>query len=492
MSIYLIKYIFIIFLSFFLYTKLLNINISFYITRILICSFIFTTASVYYRLNNPLFSALLSYTLFFIMILLCFHTKIKLGFFVSLISFGLSHAFFIISGTIYSLILYYLINSAPDQPNFFTFLCSGIISSFIIYFLFRSKRIQKGIKYIYTPILINIVSVVGVFMIISLTIIQLFSSPDNRIKLIPFYIVIVALIFFFLWQRQIKRYYNSKLRKLELESLRQELEEKNATIRKLSDDNDSLARIIHKDNKLIPAMLTAVTEYLDPENMRADAEREAQGKALADQLKELAKDRMGILGESTHTDRTLPLTGHAAVDAMLSYMKKRADMAGIRYEVKLHPDFASRIGPEISEADLSHLLSDLIENAIIATNSAEHKSLLVHLGILYDAPTVEVSDSGIPFAPEVYQDFGLQKHSTHLVEGGSGIGLMDIWELKKKYAASLHIYEYPPETAPFTKKLSMVFDHKKHYLIRSYRPEEIVKLQARSDLYILPLQEDTH
>ena len=340
--------------------------------------------------------------------------------------------------------------------------------------------------------MINIVSVVGVFMIISLTIIQLFSSPDNRIKLIPFYIVIVALIFFFLWQRQIKRYYNSKLRKLELESLRQELEEKNATIRKLSDDNDSLARIIHKDNKLIPAMLTAVTEYLDPENRRADAEREAQGKALADQLKELAKDRMGILGESTHTDRTLPLTGHAAVDAMLSYMKKRADMAGIRYEVKLHPDFASRIGPEISEADLSHLLSDLIENAIIATNSAEHKSLLVHLGILYDAPTVEVSDSGIPFAPEVYQDFGLQKHSTHLVEGGSGIGLMDIWELKKKYAASLHIYEYPPETAPFTKKLSMVFDHKKHYLIRSYRPEEIVKLQARSDLYILPLQEDTH
>lgn len=489
---HLIKYFFIFLNSFYLYKKLLSINMSNFRFNTLFSLFILTMVTTFCRLSNPLLCVIFSYELFFFTILLCFGTKFKLGFFASLIAFCLSHTIFIFSSLICALILYPFSHNDPYRPDFFSFLCSGFISFCLTCTLFRFKRIQKGIKYIYTPILINIVSVVGVFMIISLTIIQLFSSPDNRIKLIPFYIVIVALIFFFLWQRQIKRYYNSKLRKLELESLRQELEEKNATIRKLSDDNDSLARIIHKDNKLIPAMLTAVTEYLDPENMRTDAEREAQGKALADQLKELAKDRMGILGESTHTDRTLPLTGHAAVDAMLSYMKKRADMAGIRYEVKLHPDFASRIGPEISEADLSHLLSDLIENAIIATNSAEHKSLLVHLGILYDAPTVEVSDSGIPFAPEVYQDFGLQKHSTHLVEGGSGIGLMDIWELKKKYAASLHIYEYPPETAPFTKKLSMVFDHKKHYLIRSYRPEEIVKLQARSDLYILPLQEDTH
>lgn len=492
MPIYLTKYLFIYLISFYLYTKFLNINTSSYYVKIFIHSTILTIVSFFYRFNNPSLSALFSFVLFFLATVICFHTKLKLGFFVSLISFCFCHTLFIISSLMVILILYSLSHFIPYHPNIFLVLCSGFLELFLIGFLFQSKRIQKGIKYIYTSMFVNIISIIGLVIIICITVTQLFTIPNYRTVLVPLFIIFISFIFFFLWQRQIKRYYNSKLRKLELESLRQELEEKNATIRKLSDDNDSLARIIHKDNKLIPAMLTAVTEYLDPESMHTDAEREAQGKALADQLKELAKDRMGILGESTHTDRTLPLTGHAAVDAMLSYMKKRADMAGIRYEVKLHPDFASRIGPEISEADLSHLLSDLIENAIIATNSAEHKSLLVHLGILYDAPTVEVSDSGIPFAPEVYQDFGLQKHSTHLGEGGSGIGLMDIWELKKKYAASLHIYEYPPETAPFTKKLSMVFDHKKHYLIRSYRPEEIVKLQARSDLYILPLQEDTH
>jgi hypothetical protein len=64
---------------------------------------------------------------------------------------------------------------------------------------------------------------------------------------------------------------------------------------------------------------------------------------------------------------------------------------------------------------------------------------------------------------------------------------MDIWSLKKKYAASLHIYEYTPETNSFTKMISLVFDQKKHYLIQTYRPKELVQMQTRSDLYILPL-----
>ncbi len=158
----------------------------------------------------------------------------------------------------------------------------------------------------------------------------------------------------------------------------------------------------------------------------------------------------------------------------------------ISFEVKIHPEFADRTTDSIAEADLSHLLSDLLENAIIAIKNAESRQILVHLGILYGVPAVEVSDSGSEFSPAIYQDLGLQKHSTHLGHGGSGIGLMDIWQLKKKYAASLHIYEYAKDPAPFTKKISLVFDHKKHYLIRTYRPQELVKIQSRIDLCVLP------
>ena len=493
MNAYLIKYLFIYIVAFLLYSKLLNSKIStgFYI-KILTYSILLTIFTTYYRLTNPLFSVILSYTLFFLIVLLFFRTKFKLGFFTSQIAFCFSHALFIISGSLYTFMLNIFSHSCPSHPNTFTYLFSGIFAALLAYLLLKCKRIKNGLKYIYTPIFVNIVSVLSLLVMVSLTVSQLFAVPDHHTIAIPIYVFLSTFTLLFLWQHQIKHYYDSKLRKLELESLRQELKEKDATIQKILKDNDALARTIHKDNKLLPAMLSAVTEYLESGSSNSEDDRTALGKALSRQLEELAGDRREILSGSYHTDQVLPLTGHAAVDAMLSYMKKRANNDDICYEVKIHPDFSSKTGEEIAEADLSHLLSDLIENALIACKNHEHKNILVHLGILYDVPTIEVSDSGTPFAPEVYQNFGLQKHSTHLGEGGSGIGLMDIWKLKKKYAASLHIYEYEPETMPFTKKISIVFDHRKHFLIRSYRPEEIVKMQTRSDLYIFPLQEDTH
>jgi signal transduction histidine kinase len=301
------------------------------------------------------------------------------------------------------------------------------------------------------------------------------------------FLLALILLFIYWWDKNITKQYRDKLRTLELESLRQELDEKNDTIQKLMVNNDAQARLIHKDNKLIPAMLTAVTDYLETTDTALPDSAREYGKGLSEQLKELSRERVGILSLSAQSGSTLPLTNHAGIDAMLSYMKKRADTEKILFEVKLHPNFPDKIGDVIAEADLSHLLSDLIENAMIATRNAERKEILVHLGILYDVPTVEVSDSGAPFDPAVYQDLGLLKHSTHLDNGGSGIGLMDIWELKKEYAASLHIYEYASKTSPFTKMISLVFDRKKHYLIQSYRPEELVQMQTRSDLYILPL-----
>lgn len=492
MYIYLIIKYFCLFLtSIYIFAKLSNAKINYLEIKATLCAIFLALIISTYRLGNSFLSVTFSYISFFISTFLVFHTELELCFFISLISFCFSHTTLIISNYISVVILYPLFRNMSYPPDIIAILCSALFTWLFSYLLFRSQKIQKGIKYIWTPVFINSISIIGFLLIISLTVTQIYSGANNSIKLIGLYISIIVLIFLFIWQHQIKRYYTAKLRKLELESLRQELEEKEAMIQKLTDSNEELARIIHRDNKLIPAALNAVTEYLQSAENSTIPEQKKHGEALCAQLQELANDRMGILTASARADQTISLTGYAAVDAMLSYMQKRADSERITYEVKLHPDFASKIGKEISEADLSHLLSDLIENAIIATRKTEHKHVCVHLGILYDAPAVEVSDSGIPFAPEVYQDFGLQKHSTHLDEGGSGIGLMDIWELKKKYAASLHIYEYMPETTLFTKKISLVFDHRKHYLIRSCRPEEIIKLQARSDLYILPLQDKT-
>lgn len=486
---YFVNYIFIFSTTFYLYFHLLNIDKESIRRKKILCTILLSVIAMLLRTYFSFYSILV-YPIFYLILLLCFHSEPKLGFVTSLIAFSLSNVLLILSILIYSTLLFPFFHNLSVPPNIVSLLISGILMYFVAHLPFRIQRFRNGMRFLYYQNLINVGTGIGIATIAILIIGQHLYSSAPYSQMFSYYILILlaAILLFFLWQRCIRQYYLTKLRHLELESLRQELAEKDAVIEKLQANNELQARMIHKDNKLIPAMLSAVTEYLSMVDSN-DRTMQEHGTMLAGQLKELADERLTVLTAASEAAASLPLLHRASVDAMLSYMQKRAMQENILFEVKIHPDFEQKIEISITEPDLTHLLSDLLENAIIATKTAADRHIFVHLGILYDAAVVEVSDSGQAFEPSVYQDFGLQKHSTHLDNGGSGIGLMDIWELKKKYAASLHIYEYTGEAAPFTKKISIVFDRKKHYLIRTFRPEELVKMQARSDLYILPLND---
>lgn len=76
------------------------------------------------------------------------------------------------------------------------------------------------------------------------------------------------------------------------------------------------------------------------------------------------------------------------------------------------------------------MLADLIENAFIAMSDVTDKKFSLTLGeweitCLLKFPTTDSRFTGN------FQDFGLKAHTTHAGNGGSGIGLMDIWKLKK-------------------------------------------------------------
>lgn len=479
-----VKYCFIFITAFYLYFKLLNIDMDSFHGKKILCTVLLSVITTVCRAYFSFYS-IAAYLIFFLILLICYHGEPKLSFVTSLVAFALSNTLLIISSFIYGIILYPFLKNISIPPRTILLFFSGILMYLLAHLPFRIRKFQNGMRFLYNQNSINFGTILGIITITALIIGQQLYSTASYTKIIPFSVLILlaAILLFFLWQRCIRQYYLTKLRNLELESLRQELAEKDAEIKKLLANNETQARTIHKDNKLIPAMLSAVTEYLDSAD--ESGSHALYGRELSGRLKELADERAKNL-TAEDTSGSLPLLHRASADAMLSYMKKRAAQEHIQFEVKIHPEFADKTMNSIAEADLSHLLSDLLENAIIAVKNAKKRQILVHLGILYGAPAVEVSDSGSEFSPAIYQDFGLQKHSTHLEHGGSGIGLMDIWELKKKYAASLHIYEYAEDTAPFTKKISIIFDHKKHYLIRTYRPQELVKIQARSDLCVLP------
>lgn len=437
------------------------------------------------KLSTIYFPAILP--LYFLALLSFSHSgKYTFSFIYAIISISIPYSVYSILSIPISLIFVALFSTKIFIYTSYLSLIAEILTIFTIIILMKSKRFAKAIHLIcnYNNFYIIAILTFSILFIIAVAQSQTEYTSDDKIYSIG--LILIALILLYIIQRQTQKYYLAKLKKLELESLRQELAEKDALIQKLQESNDSLARIIHKDNKLIPSMASAVNRYLHNVNtLDADALR-ASGATLAKELELLAQSRQGILTTYEDLKDGLPHSGFAGVDAILLHMRDRALALHIDYSVTLSAAFADSINRLISEADLTHLLADLIENAMVATKESGARVVLVQLGILHGAPAVEISDSGKPFDPAVYQDFGLQKHSTHLEDGGSGIGLMDIWELKKKYAASLHIHEYAPAATHYTKKLSIVFDRKNHYLIRTYRPQELLEYRTRTDMYVLP------
>ena len=250
----------------------------------------------------------------------------------------------------------------------------------------------------------------------------------------------------------------------------------------LKKQNEELGRLIHKDNKLIPAMETAVIDFLSASNQK---ENNALGQSLIFQLRELSGSRREILDEVSAARSHHFATGVPALDTMLTYFDRRAEARKMEFTVNVTPDLKAYVPSRISSDDITHLLADLLENAIIAVTPCTNRKIRLQIYPYRKWFVIELSDTGIPFQTKSLLQFGIQQLTTHKDSGGSGIGLMDIWKLKEKYHASIHITEYP-DSSPFSKRITLLLDHRNQYLIGTWRREELKPESRRTDLCTLP------
>lgn len=444
---------------------------------------------VYYSyMKTKTFSSPLSLLGFWLVILFVYRNGGRISFAVGMLAYGIGYVLYSIDTGL--ILIFPMIRNTGDwdSRNKVAHMTIGILSLLLCEGIFQIKRLRKGLQLDTKSPIFKISLIVAGLLYGCILTANSRRYTSYAVKSLYFFLMsALGFLFFAIWKYLIKSYYIKRLRTLELESLRQELEEKDARIQKLVENNGALAQIIHRDNKLIPAMERSVCEFLRSAADLPESLAEC-GNKLAEVLEDMAQGRQGILCAYEDARPSVARSGHLSVDAMLTYMYDRAKEQHIKYEVKINPGFSSVIPEPISEADAAHLLSDLIENAMIATRHSERRAVLVNLNILDKVPVIEVSDSGAEFDPDVYRDFGVYKHSTHLHEGGSGIGLLDIWACKKRYRASLHIYEYMPESGLYTKKLALVFDGKDRYLICTHRASGLEANKMRADLFILPLQ----
>ena len=277
------------------------------------------------------------------------------------------------------------------------------------------------------------------------------------------------------WRHKIKESYLAYLREFELAQLHQQIND-------LSADNERLSRIVHKDNKLVSAMASSVLTLLEKAPEYDREEFLAQCDSLHKELSELSLHRQELLVSTT--SEVSPLgNSHKLVESVLSYEVKNARHSGICTKYNIDNNFMTAIETYLTDEELAHILADMIQNAIIAMKATAQQNLLIHLHMINGNPTISVMDSGTEFSPEVLQNLGLAPCSTHLDEGGSGIGLMDIWQLKIKSKASMVIKELP-QPGDYTKQLSIIFDGKNKYVVFTNRKQELTKMINRFDMYI--------
>lgn len=374
--------------------------------------------------------------------------------------------------------------SSNEFINIITIL-SCCLTTAVIFILFRKPKSKNIVNAINSYPALSLELLLSLLFFLTFTSEQFNNGSTSQIRIVLMISSIsIAFLYDVFLRSQITKSYREKLRLLEVESLRTSQQEQANYISQLEKENERMGRIIHKDNRIVNAMADSVTEYLTDTTL-SDTERYSKGAALAKQIESIRTDRQHILLSEEHIHpNPISQTGYVGVDALIAYMAKEAAQHHITLHFDFHTEFFENDSLCMSEEDLVHLLSDALKNAVIATSHNNGKDIKLSMLKLKGIPTIAIFDSGIPFTIDTYMNFGLEKSSTHIDEGGSGIGLLDIWSLKEKYKATLYIDEQPT-TDTFTKQLVFIFDKKNRYMISSKRYKEIQRQQSRADLYVI-------
>lgn len=416
-----------------------------------------------------------------------FHSKHKkipfeTGFFTSLISFGITYIIFSVCASITAMGTVLL--TSKDMNVAFSplhiLICQTISASLeliITILVCRIRRLKNGLSFIHNQNYTTLEVCISICIVILSAILSKGKADIYYFSL--FLLIYVFMIMLILYDRIFTtNVYIEALTKRTIEDLNFQLLEREKQYNLLLADKEHLSEIVHRDNKLIPALELAVTNYLK------DGTDSTQGKELLAEIKRLSKGRHDLLESIEKEYRPLTLCHITSIDNLLSFMYQQAAKQEIAFEVKFLSELQNLIDSPISIDDFSTLLADLTENAIRATKNSEKKSIVVSFSTVKGSYTLQITDSGTPFSVDTLANIGRKPITT--CENGSGIGMMQTFKILDQYHASLIINEYQTDDGFYSKTISVVWDNKKHFILYTNRDKnEISQLYNRTDLTII-------
>lgn len=332
-------------------------------------------------------------------------------------------------------------------------IASDLLQILFVFLIYKIKRFKSGITIQNNDGNIELLILISILSIFLMT---LFYSDD--IANSPFEIIVLTLIFCGLglivwWKKYVTNNYHKQIYKRNEILYEHRIEEYENERNNLLNQNAELSKIIHRDNKLIPAMVMAVKELINnaPENTEL--------RGLLEQLEGLSDEHKEIIDAYQAQSDTLPKTGSIPIDAVLHYILSKTKQNNIEFNVNIAKDCIPNLLSKIPDmTDLTTILCDLGENAIIATKNIPESK--IHIAFEYsefNAPRICFYDNGPLFDDKVIVNMGKKRITTHRDDGGSGIGLMTLFEILNKYQASFCLDER--QNMEFTKCIQITFDN---------------------------------
>lgn len=448
-----IKYFFIVLCGFYLYVKILHLDIPFRQGLLTMSCALLMPVPIYYTQK---YAPYLTISLIVLTSTLIaernYGTRLSISLVTSAIALAFSYFAFSAASIMLSPFMFLLL-SIMDNTHIcyiITHALLGIIQLGLSSLPFRLSRLKNGMPFLMQKSSNKAGIAISIFILIAASFYNVYKINDILFILLIACTSICGLLLLIWWRRRLTNNYLEKLRTNEIQALENEIIE-------LKAENDHLSKIIHKDNKLIPAMELAVREMLYSYPISNEIQHK-KACELLQSLQNLSAERMGTLSSYEEQNAHLPLTSNVRLDALIKYMHQKSAAHHIHFDFTPNANINYMVECIIAEDDLSTLIADLTENAIIATKEKPQKNILLNIGIENQSYCLDVFDSGIPFEKDTISKLGKVRTTTHADTGGSGIGLMTAFEIIHQYHASFTINE-TINNQLYTKKVSISFDN---------------------------------
>lgn len=349
--------------------------------------------------------------------------------------------------------LFFLIIPNTTIRDCVAIIASDFLQLLFVFLIYKIKRFKSGISIQDNDGTIELLLLISILSIFLMTLFYTDNVANS-----PFEIIVLTLIFCGLgliiwWKKYVTNRYHTQIYKRNETLYENRIEEYENERTNLLNQNAELSKIIHRDNKLIPAMVMAVKELISnsPDN--------AELSVLLNQLEKLSAEHKEIIDSYQAKSDNLPKTNVIPIDAVLHYILSKAKQNEIKFNVNLVNDCIPDLLSKITDiTDLTTILCDLGENAVIATkNISESKILVTFEYSESNAPRICVFDNGPLFDEKVIANMGKKRITTHKDDGGSGIGLMTLFEILNKYNTSFCLDER--QNNEFTKCIRLTFDN---------------------------------